>query len=112
MAYAVINDRGSQYSVKPGQRVRIDKRDGAPGDKVTFDKVLLISGGDTSGGGEGGVRLGSPVVAGASVEATVMRQGRDKKIIVFKKRRRKGYRRKQGHRQDFTEVRIDTVAGA
>ena len=105
MAYAVINDRGSQYTVKPGQHVRIDKCHGAPGDKVTFDKVLLVS-------GDAGVTTGAPEVAGASVEATVLRQGRDKKIVVFKKRRRKGYRRKQGHRQDFTEVRIDSVVGA
>lgn len=105
MSYAVISDRGQQYTVKPGERVRIDLRDGAPGDKVVFDQVLLL-------GGEGGTTVGVPSVAGARVEATVVRHGKEKKVIVFKKRRRKGYRRKQGHRQGFTEVRIDTVSAS
>ncbi len=105
MSYAVISDRGQQYTVKPGERLRIDLRDGAPGDKVVFEQVLLL-------GGEGGTTVGVPSVAGARVEATVVRHGKEKKLIVFKKRRRKGYRRKQGHRQGFTEVRIDTVIGS
>jgi large subunit ribosomal protein L21 len=102
--YAVIDDRGSQYTVKPGQKVRFDLRDGAPGDAVVFDRVLLVA-------SAAGTVIGSPAVAGARVEGTVLRHGRAKKIVVFKKRRRKGYRRKQGHRQDFTEVRIDSVVG-
>jgi large subunit ribosomal protein L21 len=75
-----------------------------PGDKVTFDQVLL------TGDGPDGVLVGTPVVEGASVTAEVLRHGRDRKLIVFKRKRRKGYRRKQGHRQDFTEIRIDEVA--
>jgi large subunit ribosomal protein L21 len=101
---AVIDDRGSQYSVKPGMRVRFDLREEAPGDKIVFDRVLLVS-------SDGSAVLGTPAVAGARVEGTVIRHGRAKKLVVFKKRARKGYRRKQGHRQDFTEVRIDSVVG-
>ena len=106
MAYAVISDRGSQYTVKPGQRVRIDKRDGAPGDKVDLRPRPPCQRRERrhDGRARGRRRLAS--------RRPSSRHGRDKKIIVFKKRRRKGYRRKQGHRQDFTEVRIDTVAGA
>ena len=106
MPYAVISDRGKQYTVKPGERVRLDLRDGAPGDKVVFDQVLLV------GGGEGPAKSGVPKVAGVTVEATVLGHGRAKKLIVFKIRRRKGYRRKQGHRQGYTDVRIDSVTGA
>ena len=102
MAYAIIRDRNRQYTVKPGLRVRMAKRAAKPGDKVVFDHVLLV-------GSEAGATEGTPEVAGARVEGTVVRQGRAKKIVVFKKRRRKGYRRKQGHRQDFTEVLIDSV---
>jgi large subunit ribosomal protein L21 len=104
-SYAVIDDRGSQFTVKAGQRVRFDKRPEQAGDKVVFDRVLLVSTG-------GEAVIGAPAVAGARVEGTVVRHGRGKKIVVFKKRQRKGYRRKQGHRQDFTEVRIDAVVGA
>jgi large subunit ribosomal protein L21 len=104
MPYAVISDRGSQYTVKPGERLRVASREGKPGEKVVFDKVLLF-------GGDGAAKVGSPEVAGARVEATLVRHGRGKKVIIFKIRRRKGYRRKQGHRQDFTEVLIDSVVG-
>jgi large subunit ribosomal protein L21 len=112
MSYAVISDRGRQYTVKAGERVRLDLRDGAPGDKVVFDRVLLFRG---DGDAEGGVVLpasGSPAIEGARVEGVIVRHGRAKKIIVFKIKRRKGYRRKQGHRQGFTEVRIDHIAGS
>jgi len=105
MPYAVISDRGCQYTVKPGERLRLASRTEKPGDKVVFDRVLLV-------GGESGTTLGAPEVKGARVEATVVKHGRGKKVVIFKIRRRKGYRRKQGHRQDFTEVRIDSVVGA
>lgn len=105
MSYAVIDDRGSQYTAKPGARLRLELHDGEPGSKVVFDRVLLVS-------SDGGTVIGTPVVAGARVEGTVLRHGRAKKVVVFKKRRRKGYRRKQGHRQGFTEVRVDAVVGA
>ena len=105
MPYAVISDRGTQYTVKPGERVRMHTHDAKPGDKVVFDHVLLV-------GGDGTTTAGAPEVAGATVEATVLAHGRGKKLIVYKIRRRKGYRRKQGHRQDYTDVRIDAVTGA
>ena len=73
-----------------------------PGDSVTFDDVLLASDGED-------VQLGAPVVDGAKVKAEVVRHGRDRKIIVFKRKRRKGFRRKQGHRQGFTEIRVDEI---
>jgi large subunit ribosomal protein L21 len=104
--YAVFQTGGKQYRAKPGSRLRIPSLVAEPGDKVTFDQVLL-----TGDGPDGdGVQVGTPVVEGASVTAEVIRHGRDRKLIVFKRKRRKGYRRKQGHRQDFTEIRIDEVA--
>ena len=106
MPYAVISGRNKQYTVRAGERVRLDKRADKPGDKVTFDQVLFVGGAD---GGEGGAVAGAPTVAGASVEGTVLCHGKAKKIVVFKIRRRKGYRRKQGHRQGWTDVRIDAV---
>src|SRR5262245_66693644 len=107
MPYAVISDRGRQYTVKAGERVRLALRDGAPGDKVAFARVLLCRGdGDAEG------VAGTPQVDGARVEGVILRHGREKKIVVYKIKRRKGYRRKQGHRQDYTEVRIDAVHGA
>lgn len=105
LPYAVFDDGGSQYTVKPGQKVRLELRDAEPGSKVVFDRVLLLA-------TDAGTTVGTPSVAGARVEATLVRHGRAKKIVVFKKRRRKGYRRKQGHRQGFSEVRIDAVVGA
>ncbi len=102
--YAVFQTGGKQFRAEPGSRLRIPSLVAEPGDKVTFDKVLL------AGDGPDGVLVGTPVVEGASVTAEVLRHGRDRKLIVFKRKRRKGYRRKQGHRQDFTEIRIDEVA--
>jgi large subunit ribosomal protein L21 len=104
--YAVFQTGGKQFRAEPGSKLRIPTLEAEPGDKVTFDHVLLT-------GGEGeGVVVGEPTVDGASVTAEVVRHGRTKKVIVFKRKRRKGYRRKQGHRQGFTEIRIDEVAGA
>lgn len=105
--YAVIQDRGKQYIVRPGQSVRLDRMDVAPGTEVVFDRVLL-TGGDEDGSGD--VRVGTPVLEGASVKGTVLGEHRDKKIIVFKKKRRKGYRRKQGHRQSYTQVQVNEIA--
>jgi len=102
--YAVFQTGGKQFRAEPGARIRIPSLDAEPGDSVTFDRVLLTG----DGGSE--VKVGTPVVDGAAVKAEVMRHGRGKKIIVFKRKRRKGYRRKQGHRQDFTEIRVDEVA--
>ena len=102
--YAVFQTGGKQFRAEPGAKLRIPTLEAEPGDKVTFDHVLLAGGDDTS------LQVGQPVVEGASVTAEVLRHGRAKKLIVFKRKRRKGYRRKQGHRQGFTEIRIDEVA--
>jgi large subunit ribosomal protein L21 len=97
--YAVIQTGGKQYKVEPGEEVRIEKLDGKVGDEIYFDKVLLIS-------KDGKVTVGKPVLKNTKVVAKIIRQGRGPKIIVFKYKRRKRYRKKQGHRQDFTGVKI------
>jgi large subunit ribosomal protein L21 len=102
--YAVFETGGKQFRAEPGTRIRIPTLDAEPGDTVTFDHVLLADDGSEN------VQVGTPVVEGASVKAEVIRHGRGDKIIVFKRKRRKGYRRKQGHRQNFTEIRVDEVA--
>ncbi len=105
--YAVINDRGKQYTVKAGERLRVDLMDVQPGADVVFDRVLLV------GGDEGAdARIGAPLVDGVAVKATVLAEHKDRKIIVFKKKRRKKYRRKQGHRQRYTDVRVDSISAA
>jgi large subunit ribosomal protein L21 len=100
--YAVINDRGKQYTVKTGDRLRIDRLEIDPGAEITFERVLLL-------GGDAGIRVGQPAVEGATVRGTVLGEHKDKKIIVFKKKRRKKYRRKQGHRQRYTDVRVESI---
>ena len=99
--YAVIKTGGKQYRVSQGQRLRVEKLPGDPGTKVTFSEVLML-GGDSP-------KVGRPLVDGASVTATIVAQDKGKKIIVFKFRRRKNYRRKYGHRQLFTELNIDAI---
>ena len=100
--YAVIQDRGKQYFVKPGERVRVDRRSEAPGERIVFDRVLLVGGTDA-------VQAGAPLVEGVTVEATVIGEVKDRKIIVFKKKRRKMYRRKQGHRQRYTDLQVESI---
>ena len=97
--YAVIQTGGRQHKVEPGEELSVEKLDGAPGDEVCFDKVLLVSREDK-------VTVGRPVLENARVVAKITRHGRGPKIVVFKYKRRKGYRKKQGHRQDFTAVKI------
>jgi large subunit ribosomal protein L21 len=101
--YAVIKTGGKQYRVSEGQKLRVEKLPGTAGDKVTFSEVLLI-GGDSP-------KVGQPLVTGASVAAEITGQDRGKKVVVFKFRRRKNYRRKAGHRQPFTELRITGISG-
>lgn len=101
--YAIIRTGGKQYRVNEGSILKIEKIAGEKGDKVTFSEVLLVSGDD------GVIKVGNPVVANATVTAEIVEQGRDKKIIVFKYKRRKNYRRKQGHRQPFTKIKIDQI---
>lgn len=102
--YAVVRSGGKQYRVSPGGSVRVEKLSGEVGSKITLDEVLMI-------GGEGDVKIGTPTVDGASVSGTITAQGRGDKIRVFKMKRRKGYRRTQGHRQDYTEIAIDGISG-
>jgi len=100
--YAVFRTGGKQFRAEPGSRLRIPSLDAPEGETVTFDEVLLAS-------GDGEVKVGRPLVPDAEVKAEVLRHDRTKKIIVFKRKRRKNYRRKQGHRQKFTEIRIDEI---
>jgi large subunit ribosomal protein L21 len=99
--YAVIKTGGKQYRVSEGQLLRVEKLPGSAGDKVTFGEVLLV-GGDSP-------KVGRPLVAGAAVAAEITGQDRGKKIVVFKFRRRKNYRRKNGHRQPYTELKITGI---
>ena len=100
--YAVIETGGKQYRVNQGDIIKVEKLTADVGEKVDFDRILLV--------GEGAdVKVGSPIVDGASVSGTVVEQDRHRKIIVFKMKRRKNYRRKQGHRQDYTGVLIDNI---
>ena len=103
--YAVIQTGGKQYRVKSGEQLKVETLPAAVGAAVSFDRVLMLGGGD-------GVRVGAPFVDGATVKATVLAQGRGEKIRIFKLRRRKHFAKTQGHRQGFTEVRIDEIVGA
>jgi large subunit ribosomal protein L21 len=99
--YAVIRTGGKQYKVEEGDKLQVEKLAAVKGDEITFDEVLFI-------GGEEFI-LGKPVIEGASVKATVVRQMRGPKVVIFKMKRRKGYHKKQGHRQDLTEVSITGI---
>jgi len=100
--YAIFRTAGKQFRAEPGRKLQIPSLAAEPGAKLTFDEVLLGSDGTS-------VRAGTPLLPGAKVMAEVVRHGKDKKIIVFKMKRRKNYARKQGHRQKFTEIKIDAV---
>ena len=100
--YAVIKTGGKQYRVKPGELIHVEKLPGAVGDDVTFPEVLMVA-------DESGAKIGSPTLEGASVTGKIVEQDRDRKVIVFKHKRRKGYRRKKGHRQHYTGVAIQNI---
>jgi len=102
--YAVVRSGGKQVRVEPGEHVRVEKLEGSVGETVELPEVLLI-------GGEGDARIGKPLVDGAKAVGTITAQGRGPKIIIFKMKRRKGYRRKAGHRQNFTEILVDRIEG-
>jgi large subunit ribosomal protein L21 len=104
MTYAIFKAAGQQFRAEKGAMLRVPRLQGEPGDKVTFDEVLLSARGDT-------VKAGAPAVKGAKVVGEIVRHARDKKIIVFRFKRRKNYRKKTGHRQEFTEIRITDVKG-
>src|SRR5579871_3599479 len=98
--FAIIETGGKQYKVSPNDVIRIEKLAGAAGDTITFDRVLMVDG-----------KVGEPTLSGASVTGTVLEQTRNDKVIIFKKRRRQNSRRKNGHRQHVTVVRITGIAG-
>jgi large subunit ribosomal protein L21 len=100
--YAVIATGGKQYKVKEGDILRVEKIPGEIGADVSFDKILMFSDGEN-------VKIGQPVLDNVAVNGHIVSQGKSKKIIVFKYKRRKRYRRKQGHRQQFTAVKIDNI---
>jgi len=102
MNYAVVEIGGTQHRVAPGDTIKVQRIDGEPGVGVTLDKVLLVQ-------SEGAVTVGNPYVAGAAVEATILREGKGRKVLIFKKKRRKQYRRTRGHRQIFTALQIGEI---
>jgi large subunit ribosomal protein L21 len=100
--YAIIQTGGKQYRVSPGDVLRVERLPGERGDEVILDQVLLVADGDA-------VQVGQPLVPNATVRTQIVRQGKGKKILIFKKKRRKNYRRKQGHRQLFTALQIAEI---
>jgi len=100
--YAVVNSGGKQYKIQQGEVLRVEKISGDVGSPVTFDRVLMFSDGEN-------VSIGQPLLDSVSVEGHIVEQGKAKKVIVFKYKRRKRYRRKNGHRQEFTAVQIDSI---
>lgn len=102
--YAIIETGGKQYPVSPGDRIRVEKLEGTVGSEIEFDRVLLT-------GDDESVIVGTPVVAGAKVTGKIVAQGRHPKLVVFKLRRRKDSKRKQGHRQSFTELEVTGISG-
>jgi large subunit ribosomal protein L21 len=102
MPYAVIRTGGKQYRVAPGDLVRVERLPGDVGAEIRFEEVLLAS-------DEAGVRVGRPTLEGTAVTATVVSHARDRKVLVYKKKRRKNYRRRRGHRQTVTTVRVTAI---
>jgi large subunit ribosomal protein L21 len=102
--YAVVKTGGKQYRITPGEKVKVEQIAADVGAEVVLDQVLMVGEGDS-------VRLGRPTVAGATVKATVVSQGRGDKVTIFKMRRRKHYQKHQGHRQNYTELKIDSIVG-
>lgn len=100
--YAVISTGGKQYKVSEGETVKVEKIPGEIGESVSFDRVLMFSNGQT-------VQVGQPTLADVTVTGHIVEQGKAKKVIVFKRKRRKRYRKKQGHRQHYTALKIDSI---
>jgi large subunit ribosomal protein L21 len=103
--YAVIKTGGKQYRVIAGERLKVEKLEVEVGGTVTLDQILMVSDGSTT-------TIGSPIINGATVKATVLSHGRGDKVMIFKFRRRKHYRKTQGHRQSFTEIQIGEILAA
>jgi large subunit ribosomal protein L21 len=100
--YAIFKSGGRQYQARPGNIVKVEKIAGKVGESVTIDEVLLFSDGEQ-------VRIGQPLVEGVAVRATIVGQGRLPKIVIFKHKRRKDYRKRQGHRQAYTAMRVENI---
>ena len=101
--YAIVNISGKQFKVSEGMKVRVPKQKGKQGSSLTFDEVLLLNDGKYT-------QLGNPTLTGATVTATILDHGREKKILVYKKKRRKGYQRKNGHRQWYTDIEFQKIS--
>jgi large subunit ribosomal protein L21 len=102
--FAIVEIAGQQFKVEEGQEIFVHQLDAAEGDQLSFDQVQLID-------KDGNTTVGTPTVASASIKATVLGHQKGDKVIVFKKKRRKGYRVKNGHRQSFTKLKVDSIAG-
>ena len=100
--YAVIKTGGKQYRVSPGESIKVETIEAEVGSTLVLDQVLMVANGDA-------VKVGTPLVAGAKVSATVVSHGRGPKVHIFKMRRRKHYQKNQGHRQNYTEIRVDAI---
>ena len=100
--YAIFETGGKQYRVSPGETIQVEKLDVPIGETITFDRVLLVADGES-------VRVGQPVVEGATIRARVLRQGKSRKVIVFRYRPKQRYRRKKGHRQPYTLLQIEAI---
>ena len=99
--YAIIATGGKQYKVSEGDIIKVEKLDATVGESYTFDQVLIVN--------DGEMKIGNPTVEGAVVKASVVSEGRDKKVIVYRYKRKSGYHKKNGHRQSYTEVKIDKI---
>jgi len=102
--YAVVKTGGKQYRITPGEKLKVEQMTADVGAQIVLDQVLMVGEGEN-------VRLGQPTVAGATVNATVVSHGRGEKVEIFKMRRRKHYQKHQGHRQNYTELKIDSIVG-
>ncbi len=102
--YAIISAGGKQYKVSEGQTLSLEKVPGDAGATVSFDRVLMVSDGDAT-------KVGQPTLPGVTVTGRIVQQGKAKKVLVFKYKRRKGYRKKNGHRQQYTALKIDAIKG-
>lgn len=101
--YAVIKTGGKQYRVSSGEKLKVEQLAADVGSQITIDQVLLVADGDK-------VSIGQPLVSGAKVQVTVVNHGRDDKVHIFKMRRRKHFKKQQGHRQNFTEIQVDKIS--
>jgi len=100
--FAIVTIAGQQFKVQQGDEIFVHQLEGTEGDKLSFEEVLLVS-------GDSGTQVGTPNVSGASVKATILNHQKGDKVIVFKKKRRKGYQVRNGHRQKFTKIKIDSI---